>query len=330
MNAIYALLAIAILVLLALVGVLGLGLNSVFAVAIPYAAIGLFFGGLIYRVVKWANAPVPFHVPLVCGQQKSLPWIKDDSIESPSTTGGVVKRMTLEVLFFRSLFRNDKFGLRQPRKLVYQGSRFLWMGSLAFHWSLLIILFRHLRLFTEPVPSIVVFVGSVDGIFQQPWPILYITDYIILIALAYLFIRRIGYRRMRYISFPADYFAVLLILAIVTTGVLMRLVYKVDVVAVKELAVSVLTLHPSVPAGISAIFYTHLFLVSTLLAYFPFSKLVHGPGVLLSPTRNLKNNSRMKRHINPWNRPVSVHTYGEYEDEFRGKMKNAGLPVERE
>jgi len=67
-----------------------------------------------------------------------------------------------------------------------------------------------------------------------------------------------------------------------------------------------------------------------LLAYFPFSKLMHAPGVFLSPTRNLANDSRAKRHINPWSYPVKVHTYEEYEDEFRDAMKEAGLPVEKE
>ena len=62
--------------------------------------------------------------------------------------------------------------------------------------------------------------------------------------------------------------------------------------------------------------------------YFPFSKLVHLGGVFLSPTRNLANNNRMVRHINPWNAPVKVHTYEEYEDEFRDKMIEAGIPVE--
>jgi hypothetical protein len=52
-------------------------------------------------------------------------------------------------------------------------------------------------------------------------------------------------------------------------------------------------------------------------------------GVFLSPTRNLANNNRMKRHINPWNYPVKVHTYEEWEDEFRDKLEAAGMPVEK-
>ena len=84
------------------------------------------------------------------------------------------------------------------------------------------------------------------------------------------------------------------------------------------------------PETISPLFYGHLFLVCVLLAYFPFSKLMHMAGVFLSPTRNLANNNRAVRHVNPWDYPVKVHTYEEYEDEFRDKMKAAGIPVEKE
>jgi nitrate reductase gamma subunit len=92
----------------------------------------------------------------------------------------------------------------------------------------------------------------------------------------------------------------------------------------------VLTFSPTVPEGIGLAFYIHLFLVSVLVAYFPLSKLMHGPGMLFSPTRVLKNNSRVRRHINPWDYPVKVHTYQEWEDEFRDKMKQVGLPLEKE
>ena len=110
----------------------------------------------------------------------------------------------------------------------------------------------------------------------------------------------------------------------------MRTIWKVDLLGVKGLAIGLVTFHPTVPVGIDPIFYVHLFLVSALLIYFPFSKLMHAPGVFLSPTRNLANDNRMKRHINPWNYPVKVHTYEEYEDDFREKMKEVGLPVDKE
>ena len=330
MSAFYALLAVAILVLFVFIGVWGLGLYSLFAVIIPYAAIATFIVGFIYRVLKWARAPVPFHIPTVCGQQKSLPWIKSNNIESPSSTAGVITRMVLEVLLFRSLFRNERAEVKRAEKLVYGGNKYLWLGGLAFHWSLLIILFRHSRFLLEPVPSVVLFVQNLDGIFQLAVPTLYITDFVILVALTYLFFRRVIYPQIRYISLPSDYFAVLLIFGVALSGVLMRLFFKVDIVAVKELALGVLSFHPVIPEGIGLPFYIHLFLVSTLLAYFPFSKIMHSAGIFLSPTRNLKNNSRMQRHVNPWDYPVKVHTYEEWEDEFREKIKGVGLPLEKE
>jgi len=330
MNAIYALLAVIALVLIAFGGVEWMGWQSVFGVIIPYAAIIIFIVGFVYRIVKWAKAPVPFHIPTVAGQQQSLHWIKDSRIESPSSTAGVIVRMALEVLLFRSLFRNDSVEVKRAQKLVYGETKYLWLGGLVFHWSLLFILFRHLRLFTEPVPSAVLFVQNIDGIFQIAIPTIFITDFLILIALTYLVLRRLISPQIRYISLPADYFAVFIILGIAVSGILMRLFFRVDVSEVKWLAMGMLSLHPVVPEGLSPVFYIHLFLVSTLLAYFPFSKLMHGAGLLFSPTRNLKNNSRRQRHINPWDYPVKVHTYEEWEDEFREVMKKVDLPVERE
>jgi len=100
-------------------------------------------------------------------------------------------------------------------------------------------------------------------------------------------------------------------------------------VNVKEFTMGLVTLKPHIPDGIGGIFYVHLFLVSVLLVYFPFSKLMHLGGIFMSPTRNLTTDSRAKRHINPWNAPVKLHTYEHYEDEFREKMVDVGLPVDK-
>jgi hypothetical protein len=35
-------------------------------------------------------------------------------------------------------------------------------------------------------------------------------------------------------------------------------------------------------------------------------------------------------HVNPWNYPVKVHPYEEYEDHYRDFMRDAGLPLEKE
>src|SRR4030043_1296231 len=171
---------------------------------------------------------------------------------------------------------------------------------MAFHLSLLIILLRHSGFFLEPVPSLVLTLQWFDGILQGLLPILYITDVIIFFALSYLFLRRVIYPQVRYISLPSDYFVILLILGIAVSGILMRLFYRVDLVKVKEWVMGMLSFHPKLPEGVHLLFYIHLFFVSLLIAYFPVSKLMHMAGIFLSPTRNLRNMSRHDRHFNPW------------------------------
>ncbi|WP_407309088.1 sulfate reduction electron transfer complex DsrMKJOP subunit DsrM [Desulfosporosinus sp. SB140] len=333
MKAFYSFLAVIVLILVAAIGGSIANLHFVFGIVIPYVAFVLFVGGFICRVIKWGRSPVPYRIPTTGGQQKSLPWIKQDKIQNPTTALGVIVRMALEVLLFRSLFGNLKTELREGAngaEISYGSAKWLWLGSLAFHWSFLIIIFRHLRFFLEPIPSAVQVVDSVDSMLQIGLPPIYITDLLFIVAITFLFVRRIVIPRVKYISQPADYFPLLLIFSIACSGILMRYFYKVDIVSVKELALSLAMLHPVLPTGVGAIFYVHLFLVCTLFVYFPTSKLMHMGGIFLSPTRNMLNNSRMVRHINPWNHPVEVHTYEQYEDEFREKMKKAGIPVEKE
>jgi nitrate reductase gamma subunit len=329
MNVGFSLFAFALLVLIPLVGVGGAGLYFLFGVILPYAALATFLIGVVYRVTKWARSPVPFRIPTTCGQEKSLPWIKNSKLENPYNTSGVIGRMALEVLLFRSLFRNTKMGMMN-QKVVYGSAKWLWLGGLIFHWSFLFILLRHLRFFTEPILPLVNLLAGLDGFFQIGVPTLYLTDVAILLAVTYLFLRRVALPQVRYISLSADYFPLFLILGVALSGVLMRHIYKVDLLRVKEWAIGLASFHPVIPAGIGLFFFVHLFLVSALIVYIPMSKLMHMGGVFLSPTRNLANNNRMLRHINPWNYPVKVHTYEEYEDDFRAKMKAAGLPVEKE
>lgn len=326
----YSLLAVIVLILLPYVGVEAVGLQVLFGIIIPYLAVLIFVIGFITRVMDWASSPVPFRIPTTCGQQKSLPWIKQNKIDNPFTTGAVIIRMALEILFFRSLFRNTSMGLNQGPKISYVWEKWLWLAALAFHYSFLTVLIRHLRFFLEPVPVCVQWLEKIDGFFQMGLPGLFMSGAILLVVATFLFLRRIYLPQLRYVSLAADYFPLFLIISIAITGILMRYFTKVDVVGVKELAMGLASFHPTIPDGIGVLCYIHLFLVSILFIYFPFSKLMHMPGVFMSPTRNLPNNTRAKMHINPWNYPVKVHTYDEYEDEFREKMKEVGLPLEKE
>jgi nitrate reductase gamma subunit len=330
MGLLFSFFAVITLGAIAFIGVKAASLRYVFGVVIPYAAFLTFIVGVIYRVLQWARVPVPFRIPTTGGQEKSFPWIKANPIDNPSNALGVIIRMAFEVLLFRSLFRNTKVELRDGPKIAYGSTKWLWLGGLVFHWTFLIILTRHLRFFFEPIPLVITILESLDGFFQVGAPVLYLTDLAFLGAVTFLFLRRVIVPQLRYISLAADYFPLFLIGAIGFSGVLMRYFYKTDVVGIKEITMGLITFSPVIPATVGTIFYIHLFLVSALFAYFPLSKLMHMAGVFLSPTRNLANNNRAVMHVNPWNYPVKVHTYEEYEDDFRDKMKAAGLPVEKE
>jgi nitrate reductase gamma subunit len=332
------LIAVIILFLIAYLGAQVSGLQYVFGVVIPYLAILTFVLGFAYRVISWSRSPVPFSIPTTGGQQKSLPWIQHSTFDSPAKGWQVVGRMALEILTFRSLFRNTRMKLTEGGKLSYQLEIFLWVGALAFHYTFLVVLIRHLRFFTEPVPFFVQLVENVDSFFRveiiYPFfkfgvPGVYLSSFVLLAAVIYLFCRRLFVRQVKYISIASDYFPLFLIFGIALSGILMRYFTKTDVTAAKELTLGLVTFRPTIPDGISAIFYVHVFLVSILIAYFPFSKLMHLGGVFLSPTRNIPTDTRARRHVNSWNYPVPVHTYEEYEDEFRDKMVEVGLPVEK-
>ena len=79
----------------------------------------------------------------------------------------------------------------------------------------------------------------------------------------------------------------------------MKFVMHTDIVAVKTFFLGLmgfdiqpLPAHPGL--------YLHLVLVALLMIIFPFSKLLHAPGMFFSPTRNQADNPRETRHLAPW------------------------------
>lgn len=328
----FSFLAVIALILIAGVGSQIAGMPYFFGVFVPYVAIAVFLVGFVYRVVQWAKSPVPFSIQTTCGQGKSLDFIKHNRLEAPDTTAEVVARMLLEIFTFRSLFRNTKSEIHDGPKITYESSKWLWLFGIIFHYSFLMVVIRHMRLFLNPVPEVVAFLDWADSMFEIGVPSMYMTTAGLIAGSALLFSRRLVNRHVRYISLANDYFPLVLIFSIGVTGALMRHFLRdgIDIVAIKQLAVGLVTFQPVINGEIGAIFYIHVFLVATLLVYFPFSKLMHLGGVFLSPTRNMRNNSRAVRHINPWNPDIKPHSYAGYEDEFREFMVDAGIPVEKE
>lgn len=206
---------------------------------------------------------------------------------APASYGGATFRVATEVLIFNSLFKADKQ---------------LWAGSWFFHVSFALIVLRHLRYFLEPVPGFVLNVQTL-GIYA---------GFVLVGMLFYLFMRRVLIDRNYYITTFADYFVIWLLISIGVTGLYMKYISPVPVLDVKAFVVSALMLRP-VAAPTNLIFVLHILLVSILLAYFPFSKLMHAGGIFFSPTRNQRDNTRdakfkFIRHANPWNEAVKDPT----------------------
>ena len=163
----YPLLAVIVMFLLAyMLSEASIGFQYLFGIILPYAALIIFLVGFSRKVLGWSRSPVPFRIPTTCGQQKSLEWIKPAAIDNPTSNWAVAGRMALEILTFRSLFRNTKMRLEEGDKLTYRLEIWLWLFALAFHYAFLVTILRHLRLFMEPVPRLIQLLERIDGFFR--------------------------------------------------------------------------------------------------------------------------------------------------------------------
>ncbi len=224
-----------------------------------YVATLLLVVGLGLRIWKYTRTPAPLKIP---------------TTPAPTTRSGVVLRMFLEVVFFQSLFKSNKW---------------IWVLGWTFHMSMWLVLLRHFRYFQQDVWWIIDMV--------QPFGMY--AGFGMLIGLTGLLARRFLVNRVRYISAPSDYLMLALLLGIVVTGLSMRWVAHTDIVMVKEYMTGLLRFRiGELPGDINLL--AHLFMVLLLMLIFPVSKLLHAPGVFFSPSRNQVDNPREKRHLAPW------------------------------
>ncbi|MEA3412844.1 MAG: respiratory nitrate reductase subunit gamma [Pseudomonadota bacterium] len=200
--------------------------------------------------------------------------LKIPTTPAPVTRGGVVIRMVKEVTVFESLFKSNKW---------------IWLFGWMFHAALLVVLLRHFRYFQDPVWSWVNLV--------QPFG--KYAAFAMLAGLGGLWARRFLVDRVRYISSPSDHLMLLLLISIGTTGALMTFVSHTDIVGVKAFFLGLIRFDWQV-IPTQPLLLLHLTLVAVLMIIFPFSKLLHAPGVFFSPTRNQVDNPREKRHVADW------------------------------
>lgn len=200
--------------------------------------------------------------------------LKIPTTPAPVTRRGVFFRIVREIVLFESLFK---------------GNKWTWIFGWMFHFGLFLVTLRHLRYFIDPVWLPVQLI--------QPFGIY--GGIAMVVGLAGLWSRRFLVDRVRYITGPSDHLILALLVGIGLTGLGMSFVIHVDVIAVKQFFLGLMRfqVHP-LPAD--PFLLLHLLLVVTLMIVFPFSKLLHAPGLLFSPTRNQVDNPREQRHLAPW------------------------------
>jgi len=229
-------------------------MNLFFAITFWFATAVIILG-LAYKIRQYWKTEAPLPIP---------------TTPAPTTRGGVFLRMFREVTLFESLFKSNKW---------------IWIFGWLFHFSLLLVLLRHIRYFQD-----------------QPWfwvtliqPFGKYAVYPMLFGLAGLLIRRVVVDRVRYISSPSDYLMLIILLVIGISGLVMQLVVHPDIIAIQQFFVGLTGLNIT-DLPINTPLVVHLLLVALLLIIFPFSKLLHAPGVFFSPTRNQTDNPREQRY----------------------------------
>lgn len=200
--------------------------------------------------------------------------LKIPTTPAPTTRSGVVFRMLKELTIFESLFKSNKW---------------IWLFGWLFHFGLFLVLLRHLRYFIDPVWGWVEFI--------QPFG--KYAAFAMIAGLFGLWLRRIVVDRVRYISAPSDHLMLALLIAIGISGGMMTFVTHTDIVSLKEFLLGLMTFDWH-PLPNDPILITHLSLVIALMLVFPYSKLLHAPGVFFSPTRNQVDNPRERRHVAAW------------------------------
>ena len=226
---------------------------------------------LLYAATAVLVAGVGYRVWLYARTPAPL---KIPTTPAPVTRGGVALRMLREVTLFESLFRSNLW---------------TWAFGWLFHAGLALVLLRHLRYFVEPVPAWLAFVqpfGMWAGVAMAA-------------GLAGLWARRFLVPRVRYISTPSDHLMIALLVVIALSGLAMTFVAHADIVKVKAFILGLLWFDWQPLPG-DALVAVHLALVAVLMLIFPFSKLLHAPGIFFSPTRNQVDDPRERRHLAPW------------------------------
>lgn len=224
-------------------------LNFMICGVLPYMAGAIFVAGMGHRLLGWRFTPRPSTMMLFPAPSDSL-W----------------RTVVAEAFLWPSLFRGD---------------RLLWLTSWPFHCALALVLVGHIRAFSGLADALPPALGMTSGGIETASSVLGGAAGIPLLGTtALLLARRIVLGRVREISGFDDYFSLLLLLSVFVTGELMRADSSIYITSTRAWARSLADLSPAVPER--PLLTMHLLCVELLVAYIPFSKMMHFGGIFFS------------------------------------------------
>lgn len=225
---------------------------------VPYISLAVFVVGVLYKFGRWVSAGgiTGLYSVVIPAYKWSL----------ASRGGEVLKRIFL----LYTLSTSDKMVL---------------VGSFMFHWGIWIALLGHLSMIIPPenfgMPeamhkAIALYVGGTAGV-------------VAMLGLLILLIRRVVRQDVRRLSFLDDWFALVLLLALVALGNYQTLaLHPPYMETVSPWLQAVLTGRPlegvAYMAEADAATKLHAFLAMLFIAYVPLGKMMHPFSFLAMPT----------------------------------------------
>ena len=194
-----------------------------------------------------------------------LRWLRTPShprhalTPAPTSRLGVGLRLAREGLLFESLLRADPLA---------------WVLGWSMHVALGAIVVQHLRYVLPGWPLWVERIAALGSIATG----------VAVVSLTGLWLRRVLIARVRFVSRPADHLWLAWLLVLVLTGAALKYLSPTSPVAVKAFVLGAAQAQLR-PLPDSMLLVIHMWAALVLIALFPFSKLLHGLGVWLNPTR---------------------------------------------
>jgi len=215
-------------------------------VVLPYIAMTAFVVGITYRFSNWSKTPQPGKLTLY------------------PTKGWDTSTAVREAIFFPNL---------------YKGDRLLWVLAWSFHAALAFAFLGHVRVVTGQLDSAMLALGlSTANIATLSADAGGAAGIVLVVAASALLCRRLLLRRAREISGGPDFLALLLLVAVIASGDLMRFgSTPIELAETRAWVISLFTFSPMVPTNPAVLL--HAFCAELLILYLPLSKLMHFGGL---------------------------------------------------